>query len=155
MVYQKMSNCLINNKFYVISVSNLRDEGFCVFIVVVAVLVDRRWSGRQVSQRGGSGGGLVVLVADLVEELGDDGHCKSETKGIQIRGDSHEISPCCSAKRLWLGLVNFDPALAYHLCLNLPAAFLQPRTNIISRLSRLRNFFDLIWETLFSMRQQS
>ena len=137
--------------------SYLRDEGLRVFIVVVvAVLVDRRWRGRQVSQRGGSGGGLVVLVADLVEELGDDGHCKSETKGIQIlRGDSHEISPCCSAKRLWLGLVNFDPALAYHFCLNLPAAFLQPCTNIISRLSRLRNFFDLIWETLFSMRQQS
>ena len=134
--------------------SYLRDEGLRVFIVfIVAVLVDRRWRGRQVSQRGGSDiGGLVVLVADLVEELGDDGHCKSETR---IRGDSHEISPCCSAKRLWLGLVNFDPALAYHFCLNLPAAFLQPRTNIISRLSRLRNFFDLIWETLFSMRQQS
>ena len=71
--------------------SYLRDEGLRVFIVGVAVLVDRRWRGRQVSQRGGSGGGLVVLVADLVEELGDDGHCKSETKGIQIRGGKYQF----------------------------------------------------------------
>ena len=97
-----MSNCLISNKFYVISVSHLRDEGFRVFIVVVGVLVDRRWSGRQVLQRGGSGGGLVVLMADLVEELWDDGHWKNETREIQLSGDSHEIFP--SFHRLYTGL---------------------------------------------------
>ena len=31
-----------------------------------------------------------------------------------------------STKRRALGLVNFVPALAYHFCLNLPAAFTQP-----------------------------
>ena len=29
------------------------------------------------------------------------------------------------------GLVNFVPALAYHLCLNLPAAFSQPGNGLI------------------------
>ena len=97
MFYPKMSNCLFGNKFYVISVSHLRDEGFRVFIVVAAVLVDRRWRGRQVSQRGGSGGGLVVLVANLVEELGDDGHCKNETREIQLSGDPYQyfFQPLC------------------------------------------------------------
>ena len=32
-----------------------------------------------------------------------------------------------SAKRQALGLVNFVPALPYHFCLSLPAAFTQPR----------------------------
>ena len=31
-----------------------------------------------------------------------------------------------SAKRLALGLVNFIPAVAYHFCVALPAAFTQP-----------------------------
>ena len=97
MFYQKMLNCLFGNKFYVISMSYLRDEGLRVFIVVVTILVGRRWSGRQVSQRGGSGGGLVVLVADLVEELGDDGHCKNETREIQLSGDPYQyfFQPLC------------------------------------------------------------
>ena len=73
---------MIGNKFHVILstllASYLRDEGLGVFVVVVilAVLVRRRRLGRLVSQRGGSGDGLVVLMADLVEELRDDGHCK-------------------------------------------------------------------------------
>ena len=36
------------------------------------------------------------------------------------------------SKTCMLFLVNFPTAVAYHLCLNLPATFSQPRTSIIS-----------------------
>ena len=36
-----------------------------------------------------------------------------------------------STNRRALGLVNFVPALAYHFCLNLPAAFTQPGARIL------------------------
>ena len=34
------------------------------------------------------------------------------------------------------GLVNFVPAVAYHFCLNLPAAFLQPGNGLLEGLCR-------------------
>ena len=37
-----------------------------------------------------------------------------------------------SAKKLWPGLVNFVPAVAYNLCLNLPAAFMQPGQSLLA-----------------------
>ena len=36
-----------------------------------------------------------------------------------------------STNRRALGLVNFVPALAYHICLNLPAAFTQPGARLL------------------------
>ena len=36
------------------------------------------------------------------------------------------------AKRWVPGLVNFVPAVAYHFCLNLPAAFTQPRAHLLA-----------------------
>ena len=36
-----------------------------------------------------------------------------------------------STNRRAPGLVNFDPALAYHFCLNLPAAFTQPGAHLL------------------------
>ena len=36
-----------------------------------------------------------------------------------------------STNRRALGLVNFVPALAYHFCLNLPAAFTQPGARLL------------------------
>ena len=35
---------------------------------------------------------------------------------------------------LFLDLVNFVPAVGYHICLNLPAAFLQPGNSLIEML---------------------
>ena len=35
--------------------------------------------------------------------------------------------------RLFPGLVNFVPAVAYHFCLNLPAAFLQPGNGLLDK----------------------
>ena len=37
-----------------------------------------------------------------------------------------------SAKRQALGLVNFDPPVAHHFCLALPAAFTQPGANLLA-----------------------
>ena len=37
-----------------------------------------------------------------------------------------------SAKRLLPGLVNFVPAVAYHFCLSLPAAFTQPGRSLLA-----------------------
>ena len=39
-----------------------------------------------------------------------------------------------STNRRALGLVNFVPALAYHFCLNLPAAFTQPGARLLVEL---------------------
>ena len=36
-----------------------------------------------------------------------------------------------STNRRALGLVNFVPALAYHICLNLPVAFTQPGARLL------------------------
>ena len=36
-----------------------------------------------------------------------------------------------STNRRALGLVNFVPALAYHFCLNFPAAFTQPGARLL------------------------
>ena len=41
------------------------------------------------------------------------------------------------AKRLWQGLVNFVPAIAYHVCLSLPAAFTQPGQSLLAELCTL------------------
>ena len=51
-----------------------------VFFIRVVERVRRRRRGcRQVLQHGGCGrDGLVVLMSDLVEEFGDDGHCKKQ-----------------------------------------------------------------------------
>ena len=38
-----------------------------------------------------------------------------------------------SAKRLWPGLVDFVPAVAYHFCFNLPAAFTQPGQSFLAK----------------------
>ena len=37
-----------------------------------------------------------------------------------------------SAKRLRPGLINFAPAVAYHCCLSLPAAFTQPGRSLFA-----------------------
>ena len=44
-----------------------------------------------------------------------------------------------SAKRPFPGLVNFVPAVAYHFCLNLPAAFSQPGNGLLA--DPFKNFF--------------
>ena len=41
------------------------------------------------------------------------------------------------AKRLWPGLVNFVPALAYHFCLILPAGFTKPGRILLAEPCRL------------------
>ena len=38
-----------------------------------------------------------------------------------------------SAKRRSPGLVHFVPAVAYHFCLNLPAAFTQPGARLLAK----------------------
>ena len=40
----------------------------------------------------------------------------------QVQGSTNRRAP---------GLVNFVPALAYHFCLNLPAAFTQPGARLL------------------------
>ena len=37
------------------------------------------------------------------------------------------------------GSVNFVPAVAYHFCLNLPAAFTQPRAHLLAEPCMARN----------------
>ena len=45
--------------------------------------------------------------------------------------DSREYTVQGISKRLFLGLVNFVPAVAFHLCLNLPEAFSQPGNGLL------------------------
>lgn len=49
-----------------------------------------------------------------------------------------------SAKRLCPGLVKFISAIAYHFCLNLPAAFMKPGRSLLAQLSRVvTGFLDV------------
>ena len=62
-------------------------------------------------------------------------------RGISVRGGEGEGMTCIavaqatqegSAKRQASGLVNFVHAVAYHFCLNLPAAFTQPGAHLLA-----------------------
>ena len=49
-----------------------------------------------------------------------------------LLNDRHEVSYVQgTSKRPFPGLVNFVPAVAYHFCLNLPAAFSQPGNGLL------------------------
>ena len=63
---------------------------------------------------------MRALVASCL--CNGNGWCTMETQSL--------------AKRRTPGLVNFVPAVAYHICLALPAAFTQPRARFSAELCR-------------------
>ena len=66
--------------------------------------------------------------------------CHSSTVQCHFHYVAYQLSPPRTiinsimglAKRLWTGLVNFVPAVAYHFCLALPAAFKQPGDHLLA-----------------------
>ena len=70
--------------------------------------------------RGGEEGGELYLCRRNVTEL----QFKAEL--VEKKREDFDVDIQGSAKRWSPGLVSFVPALAYHFCLALPAAFTQP-----------------------------
>ena len=80
---------------------------------------------------------LIVLIGRSIDPLGripffvpslDPAHITKGTRALARKSYSVSVALQSLAKRLATGLVNFDPAVAYHFCLALPTAFTQPGT---------------------------